>query len=92
MNRVKLAHLPFQNMLKEEINRINGGIYSRGRLVAARYVLEKAVDIFCTEALGRRSAIVAKEILYPVAVGLLSPFAVSQPVNGKGNAVNQILT
>ena len=54
-------------------------------------MLEKAGDIFCTKALGRRSAIVVQEILYPVAVSLLSPFAVSQPVNGKGNAVNQVL-
>lgn len=45
-----------------------------------------------TEALGRRSAIVVQKILYPIAVGLLCPFAVSQPANGKGNAVNQILT
>lgn len=78
-------------MLKEEINRINGGIYSSGRLVAVRYMLEKAVDMLCTKALGWRGAIVVQEILYPVAVGLFSPFAISQPVNGEGNAVNQVL-
>ena len=55
-------------------------------------MLEKAVYIFCTEALGRLSAIVVQKILYPVAVGLLCPFAVSQPVNGKGNTVKQVLS
>ena len=55
-------------------------------------MLEKAVDIFCTEVLGRCSAIVVQEILYPVAIALLCPFTVPQPVNVKGNAVNQVLT
>ena len=55
-------------------------------------MLEKAIYIFCTEALGRLGAIVVQKILYPVAVGLLCPFAVSQPVNGKGNTVKQVLS
>lgn len=55
-------------------------------------MLEKAVDIPRTEALGRPKAIVVHEILYPEVVGLLCPFTVSQPVNSKGNAVNQMLT
>jgi len=47
--------------------------------------------MFCAEVLRRRRPIAVKEILYQVAVGLLSPFAISQPVNGKGNTVSQVL-
>ncbi len=47
--------------------------------------------MLCTKALGWRGASVVQEMLYPVAVGLFSPFAISQPVNGEGNAVNQVL-
>lgn len=55
-------------------------------------MLEKAVYFFCTEALGRLSVIVVQKILYPVAVGLLCPFAVSQLVNGRENTVKQVLS
>jgi hypothetical protein len=30
MNRVKLTHLPFQNMFKKEIDRVNGCVDRRG--------------------------------------------------------------